>query len=108
MIKFIEIQRLSAGSIYKLLFIGSTVTCVPLGLVFGVLAYFGADTVTWNGEPLTGFLGLVAGPLMGLFLVAWVVAFIGTVSVLGLWVYSKFRPITLVIREVAADGNTRV
>jgi hypothetical protein len=34
---------------------------VPLGVVFGVMAYFGAHTVTWNARPLTGVAGLFGG-----------------------------------------------
>ena len=50
----IKIQRLSAGTVYKLTAIGLARSLLPLCIFFGVLAAFGAQTVTWNGQHLTG------------------------------------------------------
>ena len=90
-----SVNRLSAGSIYKLMFIGLTSSLIPLGFVFGVLAFFGANTVRWNNEPLHGASGLFAGPLLGVVMALFLSAFLGTTSALGLWLYSKFRPLSL-------------
>ena len=90
-----SVKRLSAGSIYKLAFIGVTTTFIPLGLVFGVLALLGANTVQWNNEPLHGVSGLFAGPVFGVIMALFLSAFLGTASALGLWLYSKFRPLSL-------------
>ena len=97
----ISTQRLSAGSVYKLWLIGLAASMIPLGALFGALALFGFNTVRWNGLPLHGFAGLAAGPMIGVFAALLLTAFLGSAAVLGLWLYSKFRPITLLAKNVA-------
>lgn len=98
----ISLQRLSAGSIYKLWFIGLATTLVPLGLVFGVLAWLGSGTVTWYGQNLQGVPGLLAAPLMGLFMAAAMTLVQGSAVALGLWLFSLFKRITLRAKDMAA------
>lgn len=88
----LTVRRLGVGTVYKLWFIGMLASMLPLGLLFGVLAAFGYNTVTWNGEPLYGVAGLVSGPLMGLFLAVRFTLLLGSAAALGLWLYSKLRP----------------
>jgi hypothetical protein len=57
----VTVKRLGFGSVYKLIAVGMVCDMVPLGVVFGVMAYFGAHTVTWNARPLTGVAGLFGG-----------------------------------------------
>ncbi len=94
-------RRLSVGSVYKLWFIGLCASMVPLGILFGVLALFGLNTVTWNQQPLHGIAGLAGGPLIGIFLALVLTAFLGSAAALGLWLYSKFQPLTLLIKNDA-------
>lgn len=91
----ISTQRLSFGSVYKLWLIGLTTFMIPLGVLFGVLALFGFNTVTWNKQSLHGIAGLIGGPLIGIFIALLFTALLGSAAALGLWVYSIFRPITL-------------
>lgn len=95
MFETFSVQRLSAGTVYKLWFIGLVASLVPLGLLCGVLAAFGFNVVTWNGQPLHGVEGLVAAPLVCAFFALFMTAFLGTASFLGLWLYSRFRPLQL-------------
>ncbi len=74
MFTIVRIRRLSAGSIFKLIAIGLGCSLIPLSFFFGLLAAFGAQTVTWNGQQMTGIAGLAASPVIGLM-----VAGIGTV-----------------------------
>ena len=97
----ISTQRLSAGSVYKLWLIGLSVCMVPFGVVCGVLALFGFNTVTWNGQALHGVAGLLGGPLLGVFVALVFTGFLGSAAALGLWLYSKFRPIKLLAMNVA-------
>lgn len=90
-----SVQRLSAGTVYKILLVGLAASLVPLGVLFGLLALFGFDTVTWNGQPLHGWRGLLVGPLIGGLMAIMFTAIFGSAAVVGLWLYSKFRPMTL-------------
>jgi hypothetical protein len=91
----IEIKRLSTGTIFKVLLIGGAFSIVPFSLVMGILSLFGASTVTWNDQPLTGFSGLIAAPFIGAFITLVISGLFGLFMAAGLWVYSKFKPLTL-------------
>jgi hypothetical protein len=97
----IPVRRLSVGSVYKLWFVGLSASLIPLGLLFGVLAACGFNTVTWSGQHVHGSAGLIEGPLMGVFMALMFTALLGSAAALGLWLYSKFRPITLLAKNVA-------
>lgn len=105
MFKEITVQRLSAGTLFKLAGVGLAITLVLFSSVMGVCALFGASTVTWNHQHLTGWPGLIASPLIGLFLAALFTVLLGCCMVVGLWLYSKFRPLTLLAKvNGTADG----
>lgn len=97
MSKYTEAESLSAGSVFRLVAIGFAFGLAPFGLLCGVLAFFGAQTVTVQGVAQTGLAGLVAGatlaPFFGLCL--------GLMSLLvvpfGWWLYGKFFPRTLCV-----------
>ena len=74
---------------------------VPLGILCGVLALLGLNTVTWNQQQLHGIAGLSGGLLIGVFLALLFTAILGSVAALGLWLYSKFRPLTLHVKNDA-------
>jgi hypothetical protein len=94
----ITVQRLSAGTIFKLAGLGLVITLIPFTFVMGVLAFFGASTVNWNQQQLTGWTGLIASPFIGMFLAALFTMFLGCCMAFGLWLYSKFRPLTLLAK----------
>src|SRR4051812_14468627 len=94
----VTVRRVSFGSVYKLLVVGLACGMIPLGLVFGVMAFFGAHTVTWNQEHITGIAGLVAGPLMGAFLAVMFTAFFGSLCIVGLWLFSRVRPMQIAFK----------
>ncbi len=100
MFSTISMQRLSVGSVYKLCLIGLGASMIPLGFFFGVLALFGFNTVIWNGQHLHGAAGLAGGPLVGAFVALMLTAVMGSLAAIGLWLYSKFRPITLSAKNV--------
>jgi hypothetical protein len=89
----VQVVRLSAGTVYKVAFIGSVFSLLLLCAVFGVLALFGFNTVSWNGAQVYGFWGLVTGLLLGGFFCLFVPAFFGSACAFGLWLYSKFERI---------------
>lgn len=91
----LTMTRFEAYSIYKILFIGFSCSMIPVGVVFGVLAAFGADTVIWNGRQLYGIQGLIASPLICVGAAIFFAGIAGTACAFGLWLYSKFRPLHL-------------
>ena len=105
MYKKIEVSRLSAGSVYKLLAIGTLCSIVPFCTLMGVFALFGSHTLSWNDQPVTGISGLLAGPFIGAFVGGCFVALWGSAVVLGLWIYSKLFSYTITVREVQADSR---
>lgn len=106
MFKRIEVWRLSAGSVYKLLSIGTFFSVVPFCTLMGLFALFGAGTLSWNDEPVTGISGLLAGPFIGAFISGLFVAIWGSGCVLGLWIYSRFFSITIAVQEVQAGSRS--
>lgn len=95
MIEEIRIKRLTMGTIFKILIFGSTFSIIPFSLLMGVLSLFGASTVTWNAQPLTGMSGLIASPFIGIFIALIFSAFFGLFLSAGLWIYSRFKPLTM-------------
>lgn len=90
----IEIEKLTAGAIFKLTCLSVTFALAPIGALSAVFALFGAP-VTIFGAIRTGFegffLGLLVAPFAGLSF--------GLMSVVlvpfGWWVYGQFRPRSL-------------
>ena len=105
MFESITFRRLSAGSVYKLLAIGWICSLLPFSVLMGVLSLFGAETINWNGRQLTGVAGLIASPFVGLFVIALFVALFGSMCAFGLWVYSKVRPLQVVVVDLAPKAT---
>lgn len=103
MFKFVEIYRLSAGSVFKLVAIGSFCSIIPLCMLFGVFALFGAHTLSWNGQPVTGVSALLAAPFIGAFIGGIFAVFFGSMCALGLWIYSRFLTLTISIQEFSVE-----
>lgn len=99
----ITVARLKASAVLKIHFIGLAGFLVPLSLVQGVLATFGFNSLVWNGSYLHGAGALLAGPLMGLALATLLTLAMTPFSFLGLWLYSRLRPLQL---KVIASSDT--
>lgn len=101
----ISLTRLYVGSVYKLVFIGLVFSLLPLCVVFGVLAGFGFNTVQWNGRQVYGVMGFVLGPVVGILMTGFLTVALGTACVFGLWLFSKFRPLSLWARNVTHHAD---
>jgi hypothetical protein len=99
----VTVDRLYAGSVFKLIGIGLTCSIIPLSFVAGVLALFGGVALTWNAKQIVGVWGLALCPLLGVLLTLALTFAVGIPCVAGLWLYSKFRPIVLWARNVVHD-----
>jgi ABC-type spermidine/putrescine transport system permease subunit II len=98
MFKEITVQRLSAGTLFKLAGVGLAITLISFSSVMGIFAFFGASTVTWNHQQLTGWSGLIASPFIGAFVAVLFTGILGCCMAFGLWLYSKFRPLKLLAK----------
>jgi hypothetical protein len=104
-VRRITVKRFKAGSMFKLVFVATGAIFFPLIVFFGVLAFFGAKTVSVSGEHVTGFKGLVAAlilaPIFTLIvsLFAWIGAYLG-IRVLG-----YVKPIRLEYVSACSESN---
>ena len=99
----ITIRRIRTGSIFRIVAAGTFFSFTPFFILMGVLAAFGMDTLKWNDQPVLGLRALIAGPFMGLFAAAVFTAMMGLMLSLGLWLYSKVRPLSI---RVLLDGTS--
>jgi hypothetical protein len=102
----ILITRLSAKTVYKLFLIAFVFSIVPFSVLMGIFSVFGAGTVKWNGEAIVGIKGLIASPFIGLFLACIFTGMLGTLSLFGLWLYSKFRPLKICFLPIAESSKS--
>ena len=103
--KSIVVRRLRTGSIYRLIATGAAFGFVPLFVVLGLLASAQLFTLNWNGQAVAGPKALLVGPLMGIFFAVIGVAVFGSAIALGLWIYSKFKPLTIEYEEASSQGD---
>ncbi|EOZ5674032.1 TPA: hypothetical protein RG697_003193 [Morganella morganii] len=88
-------KQISSAVIYKLMLIGLSIPMMFLSVIFGVMGMFGYGTVLINGEMITGIAALPASLLFGLIFIAIFTIIFGTMIFIGLWCYSKFRPLKI-------------
>ncbi len=98
----IHIRRIKAASLFKLLFIGTITIAGPFCLFCGILALFGANTVTFNNSYITDAWGLITALIMAPVFSAIAAAFIWIGCYLGIRIWGKFNPIK--IEYVPAEG----
>lgn len=91
----VRVVRLTAQTIYKTIFLGTVFSFGIFCAVMGVLAAFGANTVSWNGAHVHGLGGLVTGVLIGAGFVVGGSVILGTACVFGTWLYSKFETVSI-------------
>ena len=98
----LTIQRLSTGSVFRIVAPGAFFSLVPFAVLMGVFALFGFKTVSWNQQPVLGVSGLLVSPLIGAFIAAVFTAFAGVALSFGLWLYSKWQPLRLQVYDEPA------
>lgn len=93
--KSITIKRFTAGSSFKIVAIGASISLVTFAILMGVFALFGAQTVHWNQKTITGVAGLLASPFIGLFLAAFFSFFGWLGFMFSFWLFSRFGSLTI-------------
>lgn len=96
---------MSAGTTFKIVAIGMLVTFIPFSVLMGCFALFGANTITWNNQNIYGIKAIIASPFIGLFIAVIFTLILGSAMAFGLWVYSKFKPLTLLVKQSAIVDN---
>ena len=89
------IKRLSAGTLYKLIFIGSFLGFLPIALLCGVMGVFGMETVIWNDRPVTGIAAVFVASIISVLVSGMIAMLVGSITNLGLWLFARFRPISI-------------
>ena len=88
-----HVRRLTIGTIFKLVAIGTSIPIIGFSVLCGILALNGMQTVTVNGSYVTGGTGLVAALIIGpLFWLIMTVIF-GLGAFISLWLFSLARPL---------------
>lgn len=102
--KTMEVARLRGATIAKLIILGSVIGCTLLTTAFGIAGLFGAETVQWNGQYVTGLNGLIASPFIGAFIGIIFGMFTAAMTYVGLRVFSLFRGISIEYVPVDPQG----
>lgn len=92
-------KQVNASVIYKLILIGLSIPMIFISLLSGIMGTLGYGTVLVNGELITGIAALPASLLIGLAFIGVFTAVFGTMIFIGLWCYSKFRPLKIKVSD---------
>ena len=93
----VTVRRILPGTILQLSLIGHVCFCIPAFLLVGLGAALGFEgwAVTLNDEPVTGVMAVPVALLLGLGAGLGVGLANGIVGCIGLWLYSRFRGMTV-------------
>src|SRR5579871_2511531 len=97
--KTIETRGLSAGSLYKLLFIGLLPPIFIFSFACGMASLFGYSTVTFNDHYVYGLKGLVTSILLGIFIPIILSAFLWCLISIGVWIWTSIKKINLTLKD---------
>jgi hypothetical protein len=104
-IMHIEANKISKASLFRLITLGLGYGFFLLFALCGTAALFGAESVYWNGESVTGIMGLVVAILMWPFFSLFFSLFIWLVLICGLWFYSFFGTLKFEFRDVVTKAE---
>lgn len=65
---------------------------IVFSVINGVFALFGANTIRWNGQAITGIAGLIASPFIGAFIAGMFCVFGWFAITTGLWLHRFVSP----------------
>ena len=95
-------QRLAFGTVFRMVLTGNLIgtlilVVIPM-LVLSLLSALGVQVFKSGDGYLTGIKALLAGVVVAAIWIPWTVFWSGATwlsLILGLWVYSKFRPFAI-------------
>lgn len=92
----IVVRRLSGSTLFKLVLACNALFILPLCLLGSWHAIFGTGVpILVNGHPATGVPALLASLFGGTMMTVGYTLFGWLVLYVGLWLYSRFKPITI-------------
>ncbi len=100
----ITIKKISKRSLFKLLFIGFSLSFFVFFLICGIASIFGAETVKWEETPVTGITGLLLALAMWPIFSFCLTLFMWSFVAFGLWIYSLVKPLNLVFKETVESN----
>lgn len=98
-IRTIEIRKITAGTVYKLVSVGMLFAALPFGLLAGIMGAFGYDVVSLNGKYVYGITAFITAPVLACLISQVFTVFFGAFICLGLWVFSRFKRMNIRIVE---------
>ena len=98
-------HKISKKSLFKLMLTGAACGFFIFFVLCGIAAFFGADTVTWDGESVTGLSGLLLSLAMWPFFSLFFTLFLGVFITFGLWIFSFFKPLKVTFKGVLNEGE---
>ncbi|GFD90464.1 hypothetical protein KUL152_26900 [Tenacibaculum sp. KUL152] len=98
-------KKISKKSLFKILFIGAFLGFAVFFIGCGIGAFFGLESVRWNNEPVFGVSGFLLALAMWPFFTFFLSLFIWLFCILGLWVYSFFKPIKVTFKQPIQGNN---
>ena len=100
-------RRIKSGSLAALVLTGVGALMIPLCIFFGVMAFFGANTVQFNGAYITGVGGLLLSLIYGPFFTA-IIGLMGwTAAYIGIRVIGYFRPFKIEYVGLDDEGTNQ-
>jgi len=99
-VRDIQIRKLSFKSVFKLIAIGQYLAWIPFAILCALGTFAGLGSIQWNGQTLQGFNALLMSPVIGFIIATAVTLIVGTSTALGLWLWSKLRPLTLRVKDI--------
>ena len=99
----IVIRRFTVGSLFKIVSIGCIISLFGFSLLMGFLALFGAHTIHWNRDTVTGVAGLIQSVFIGGILAIGFTIFSWIGFAVSFWLFSKFSSLKL---DYIADKKT--
>lgn len=99
MMQLIETKGLSAGSIFKILFMGLLFSLGPLLITAAICSYFGVHVITLNGIYVFGLKGLLTGLIMAFSFPLLFAGILSPFIILGIWLYTRFKVLNIHIKS---------
>ena len=97
----ISAKNISKKSLFKLLFQSIGYGLMAFCVLMGIFSLFGFETVAFNEQYYTGISGLLVSLPLGLFMGLLFTCFMWLIGILGLWINSYFKGVTIVFKGVS-------